>query len=117
MNRICSAVIGFIVCAISAAGAGVGAEWPASVPRAAVRHELDAPPGGVLRSVIVQVEVAPGSGGARLYGGPGYDEPVEVPGGASRVEVPTDEPVIYAEPTKGASAVSIHMLGWRDRDR
>jgi hypothetical protein len=117
MRRHCG-LVGGVLAALVLCGASVAAEeWPAAIPRDAQRHELDAPPGGVLRSVMVQVLVRPASGAVLLYGGPGYDKPVEARGGLTRIEVPTDQPVIYARAIKGATSVSIETLGWKDRDR
>ena len=88
-----------------------------TVIRDATKVTLIAPPGGVLRSVKVRVEIEPRDGGALIYFAPTYDDPIRVVGPVVEVNIPTPEPDIYVQRISGAKSIRIVTLGYRNAGR
>ena len=78
--------------------------------------ELHAPHGGVLKCILVDVEIEPRDGGSLIYGTDvnGAVGFVEVIGSKSNVELPFAHPKIYGTNIKGAKRVTIRTIAWRD---
>ena len=74
----------------------------------------DAPPGGVLRSVRLAIEIEPASGAVLVYGAPNYSDPVRVNGPRGTVDLPTTEPTICVQLISGAQSFSLGVLSHVD---
>jgi len=75
---------------------------------------LQAPPGGVLKSVRVSVEIEPADGAALIYGAPEYQTPIRVEGPSREVDILTTEPKVYVQKISGATSVNITTLSWTE---
>ena len=84
------------------------------IPNRAMEANLTAPTGGVLREVLVRVEINPPSGSLLIYGAPGYDAPVRLDGPIAEGEIPTTEPRVFIQKLNGAEEFKLWTLGYRD---
>lgn len=75
---------------------------------------LTAPPGGVLKSIKIQVTIEPADGSVLIYAAPNYDQPTEVSGPEQVLDLVTTEPEIYVQRTRGAESYQIQTLGYVD---
>ncbi len=84
------------------------------VIRNATKHTLNAPAGGVMKSVRARFEIEPRDGQVLVYFAPYYADPMRIAGPISVVDIPTPEPEIYIQLVSGAKSVRVATLGYRD---
>ncbi len=79
-------------------------------------HEatLTAPPGGILVSIKIQVEIDPPDGAILIYTAPDYAEPTLVEGPSATLDLAATEPKIYYQFVRGAQKLQIRTLGYRE---
>lgn len=78
----------------------------------AIRANLTAPPGGVLKNISIQVELKPDHGGVLIYGSPYDGIPQRFDGPISKGEITTNEPTIYYQLINGAHSIKVSTLGY-----
>ena len=82
--------------------------------RTVIEADLTAPPGGILKSVKVKIELDPPTGIALIYGAPFYIDHVRVDGPTAEVDIPTSEPKVYIQLVGGAKRVKVWTLGYKE---
>ena len=82
-------------------------------------HEatLNAPSGGILVSIKIQVEIDPADGAVLIYTAPYYAEPTLVEGPSATLDLATTEPKIYYQFVRGAQKLRIRTLGHKQNRR
>lgn len=78
--------------------------------------DLSAPPGGVLKSILVTVELEPKDAGCLIYGtmADGNMSYVEVRGAKSEIELPFAHPHIYVKYLSELENIKISTRGWKN---